>query len=90
MTGEHQEGAERDDEAGQFRSGQQDAVEDPMARVTSSDTPDADPDVRRHLVAEHRGDQRGDVTITPAERSNSPPIISSATGTAMMPIVEAA
>ncbi len=60
----------------------------PSASVTSSDTPT--PTQVLAVIWKLSIDEISAelVTITPADRSNSPPIISSATGTAMMPIVE--
>jgi hypothetical protein len=62
----------------------------PMARVTSSDTPT--PTQTFAVIWYENIDEISDeeVTITPADRSNSPPIISSATGTAMIPRVDEA
>ena len=60
-----------------------------MIRAKTSESTAPDPEVDAELVAEHRVDEAAEVTMTPAERSNSPPIISMPTPTATMPMVEA-
>src|ERR1044072_140761 len=61
-----------------------------MASVTSSETP-APTQTFAVIWYENIDEISADeVTRTPVDRSNSPPIISSATGTAMIPMVEEA
>src|SRR3954469_9634390 len=60
-----------------------------MAAAQASVTTIASPMFQPHSVASRPLIRPADPVMTPAERSNSPPIISSATATAGMPIVDA-
>jgi hypothetical protein len=61
----------------------------PMARASTRDTRIAAQMLRPYSVVRTPTTSPVNPVMAPAERSNSPPIISSATATAMMPIVDA-
>ena len=83
---EDEERRERDDEARQLRPHDRVAVEEPDGGAEREHDRDRRPDVHvrvRREVCRAAGPELP--IMTPAERSNSPPIISSATGTATIP-----